>query len=86
MNPRNQLFHAIQTTLGGHTETDVIAALISSLVVVIGARSDSQQEAVDAIEDLPEVMMPILYLKWANLRRHRDAMNLRAAVERAAAE
>jgi hypothetical protein len=84
MDPRNHLFHAIQATLGGHTETDVIAALISSLVVAIGVQAPDLQEAIYAIEDLPHTMKPILHQEWPKLRRHRAAMNLRAAVEKAA--
>jgi hypothetical protein len=83
MDPRNQLFHNIQTALGGHDETDVIAALISSLVVAIGVGSDDLRQANSVINSLPVDMKRVLMAEWPKLRQHRTIAELNHSIDEA---
>lgn len=80
---RNELFHAVQATLAGHSETDVMAALIGSLVVAIGIRSEDMRQAYAMINALPGDMKRVLVSEWPNLRRHRTVAELNHAIDEA---
>lgn len=83
MSERNEIFHAIQQALTGHSEAEGMAALISSLVVAIGVASDSMEQAKRTIDALPADMKRVLFSEWDNLRKHRAKADLRRAVEAA---
>ena len=83
MSARNQLFHAIQATLAGHSETDVMAVLISSLVVTIGVRSEDLRQANATINSLPDDMKRVLMSEWPKLRQHRADAELSHAIDEA---
>ena len=83
MTERNEIFHDVQAVLAGHSEGEVIAALMASLAIAIGIRSDDMRHAEAVIKSAPDDMIRTLRQEWPKLRRHRAASDLRAAVEQA---
>lgn len=81
MSERNEIFREIQTILAGHTERETLAALVGCLVVAIGVASDSMDHATATIDALPADMKNALRIEWAKLRKHRNRVTIRHAIE-----
>ncbi len=71
MTERTQIFRDIQSVLSGHSEREILAALISSLVVHVGVSADNLEHAKTIARKLPDDMIPALVTDWDNLRKHR---------------
>jgi hypothetical protein len=78
---REEIFRAIQAALAGHSEKEVIGALLSSLVVAIGVSAESLSRAEAVINALPAELMPLLRAEWPKLRRHRTVAGLATDIE-----
>lgn len=71
MSERTQIFREIQSVLSGHSEHEVLGALIASLVVHIGVSADNLEHAKQIARQLPDDMIPPLVNDWDKLRKHR---------------
>lgn len=71
MSDHADLFQKIQVTLAGHSEMEVMQALLKSLLVVIGVSAPDLPRAEALINALPAELNPLLRSEWANYRMHR---------------
>ena len=80
MSETNKIFRDIQKCLAGHSEREVVSALISSLIVAIGVSSRDIAHAESVISALPNEMIPLLRQEWSGFRQHRTKAALRETV------
>ncbi len=69
------LFQAVQRALTGHSDLDVLQALVRSLVVAVGVSAPSIEQAeqwLDAM--LPEIKTAVRQ-DWPKFRAHRGLMS-----------
>ena len=71
MSDRDDLFPKIQAVLAGHSEGQVMQALLASLLVVIGVSAPGLGRAEALIEALPAELIPVLRKNWVDYRKHR---------------
>lgn len=71
MSEREDLFPKIQAVLAGHSEMEVMQALLKSLLVIIGVSAPDLPRAEALINALPAELKPLLRNEWANYRQHR---------------
>lgn len=71
MSERASLFAEVQAVLGGHSESEVMQALLQSLVVVVGVSAPDIDRAEAMLDALPAELKPLLRKDWAKYRQHR---------------
>lgn len=75
MTERTEIFREIQSILSGHSEREILAALISSMIVHIGVAADSLEQAKRIARDLPDDMIPAIVSEWESFRKHRTRVD-----------
>lgn len=80
MTEREELFRDIQAALAGHSEKEVIGALLSSLVVAIGVSAEDLAHAEATVDALPRELKPLLRTGWEGFRRHRTVAGIATEV------
>ena len=71
MSDSTDPFHQIQAVLAGHSEKQVMQALLQSLLVAIGVSAPDLEHAEALIDALPAELKPLLRAEWDNYRAHR---------------
>jgi hypothetical protein len=68
---RDEVFRKIQAACAGHQESDVVQALLRSVVIAVGVSAPSLPRAEAVLNALPAELTPFLREKWPSLREHR---------------